>query len=125
MATSHWLLIKLISLCPHVFQSEYIAPCDCRREYICGFNGSAGKWKSQTRSQDIISTVGGVNHLHPDTPTRFDVSRGVQFQNRLPTFVKVKIQTESWMIFRHCCKSLAATYFSERAEELVTQSLVI
>uniref|UniRef100_A0A8D3CSF0 Xaa-Pro aminopeptidase 1 n=1 Tax=Scophthalmus maximus TaxID=52904 RepID=A0A8D3CSF0_SCOMX len=23
-------------------QSEYIAPCDCRREYICGFNGSAG-----------------------------------------------------------------------------------
>ncbi|GAA6098049.1 xaa-Pro aminopeptidase 1 isoform X1 [Tachysurus ichikawai] len=23
-------------------QSEYIAPCDCRREFICGFNGSAG-----------------------------------------------------------------------------------
>uniref|UniRef100_A0A3Q1I849 Xaa-Pro aminopeptidase 1 n=1 Tax=Anabas testudineus TaxID=64144 RepID=A0A3Q1I849_ANATE len=23
-------------------QSEYIAPCDCRREYISGFNGSAG-----------------------------------------------------------------------------------
>jgi len=25
-----------------LFQSEYIAPCDCRREFICGFNGSAG-----------------------------------------------------------------------------------
>ncbi len=23
-------------------QSEYIAPCDARREYICGFTGSAG-----------------------------------------------------------------------------------
>lgn len=23
-------------------QSEYIAPCDCRREFICGFDGSAG-----------------------------------------------------------------------------------
>ncbi|XP_028828945.1 xaa-Pro aminopeptidase 1 isoform X1 [Denticeps clupeoides] len=23
-------------------QSEYISPCDCRREFICGFNGSAG-----------------------------------------------------------------------------------
>uniref|UniRef100_A0AAR2J4N1 X-prolyl aminopeptidase (aminopeptidase P) 1, soluble n=2 Tax=Pygocentrus nattereri TaxID=42514 RepID=A0AAR2J4N1_PYGNA len=23
-------------------QSEYIAPCDCRREFVCGFNGSAG-----------------------------------------------------------------------------------
>lgn len=23
-------------------QSEYIAPCDMRRAYICGFNGSAG-----------------------------------------------------------------------------------
>ena len=23
-------------------QSEYIAPCDARREYICGFSGSAG-----------------------------------------------------------------------------------
>ncbi|KAJ4923154.1 hypothetical protein JOQ06_016494, partial [Pogonophryne albipinna] len=23
-------------------QSEYIAPSDCRREFICGFNGSAG-----------------------------------------------------------------------------------
>uniref|UniRef100_A0A671KUT3 Xaa-Pro aminopeptidase 1 n=1 Tax=Sinocyclocheilus anshuiensis TaxID=1608454 RepID=A0A671KUT3_9TELE len=23
-------------------QSEYIAPCDCRHEFICGFNGSAG-----------------------------------------------------------------------------------
>ncbi|XP_063818716.1 xaa-Pro aminopeptidase 1 [Pseudophryne corroboree] len=23
-------------------QSEYNAPCDCRREFICGFNGSAG-----------------------------------------------------------------------------------
>lgn len=25
-----------------ILQSEYIAPCDCRREFICGFNGSAG-----------------------------------------------------------------------------------
>lgn len=23
-------------------QSEYISPHDCRREYICGFTGSAG-----------------------------------------------------------------------------------
>lgn len=23
-------------------QSEYIAPCDARREFICGFSGSAG-----------------------------------------------------------------------------------
>lgn len=53
------------------------------------------KWKSQTRSQDILSTVGEMNHLHPDTPTQSDVSRGIQFQNRLPTFIKAKIKTES------------------------------
>lgn len=41
-----WLIVNeadlSLSLCLCVPQSEYIAPCDCRREYICGFNGSAG-----------------------------------------------------------------------------------
>ena len=26
-----------------VFQSEYIAPCDCRRAFVSGFDGSAGE----------------------------------------------------------------------------------
>lgn len=25
------------------FQSEYIAPCDCRRAFVSGFDGSAGE----------------------------------------------------------------------------------
>lgn len=39
-----WLadcLSDLLTVCLSL-QSEYIAPCDCRREFISGFNGSAG-----------------------------------------------------------------------------------
>ncbi|MGH0133215.1 UNVERIFIED_CONTAM: hypothetical protein FKN15_052203 [Acipenser sinensis] len=31
-------------------QSEYIAPCDCRREFISGFTGSADQWKHMSKA---------------------------------------------------------------------------
>ncbi|PKU33917.1 xaa-pro aminopeptidase 1 [Limosa lapponica baueri] len=31
-------------------QSEYIAPCDCRRAFISGFDGSADQWKRMSKA---------------------------------------------------------------------------
>ncbi|RXN33656.1 xaa-Pro aminopeptidase 1 isoform X2 [Labeo rohita] len=38
-------------------QSEYIAPCDCRREFICGFNGSAGLKETPSQEDWLISVL--------------------------------------------------------------------
>uniref|UniRef100_G1KFD1 X-prolyl aminopeptidase 1 n=1 Tax=Anolis carolinensis TaxID=28377 RepID=G1KFD1_ANOCA len=68
-------------------QSEYIAPCDCRREFICGFDGSAGNCHLLQKQHAAMWTDGryflqGVQQMDSnwtlmkmglkDTPTQED-----------------------------------------------------
>ena len=50
-----------------VFQSEYIAPCDCRRAFISGFDGSAGE------SQNSLCSFCTFVRLPKITGTRFSL----------------------------------------------------
>uniref|UniRef100_A0A7N6BTS5 Xaa-Pro aminopeptidase 1 n=1 Tax=Anabas testudineus TaxID=64144 RepID=A0A7N6BTS5_ANATE len=90
-------------------QSEYIAPCDCRREYISGFNGSAGT-AIVTEQHAAMWTDGRyflqANHcLCNETPSQEDWLISVLPENS-------KVGVDPWIIAADQWKNMSKALIS-------------